>query len=90
MADLEGGGQISFLEWMLAGLPPGLALLRAYAAVVLANFVSHTAAANILVPLGATMAVGSEVHVAVPIALASSCAPSRCRGRRSPGERPSL
>ncbi len=59
----------------LEGLPvAGLALLMAYATVVLANFMSHTAAANILVPIGATMAAGAEVHVAVPIALASSCA----------------
>jgi sodium-dependent dicarboxylate transporter 2/3/5 len=41
---------------------------------VLSNFMSNTAAANILIPIGVTMAVGNEGWVALPIALAASCA----------------
>lgn len=66
--------------WIVEQLPvEGLGLLplaaaMAFLTVVLSNFMSNTAAANILVPIGATMAVGNEVWVAVPIALAASCA----------------
>jgi sodium-dependent dicarboxylate transporter 2/3/5 len=66
--------------WIVEQLPvEGLGLLplaaaMAFLTVVLSNFMSNTAATNILVPIGATMAVGNEVWVAVPIALAASCA----------------
>jgi sodium-dependent dicarboxylate transporter 2/3/5 len=44
------------------------------ATVLLSNFMSNTAAANIVIPLSVTMAVGAEARVAVPIALSASAA----------------
>jgi solute carrier family 13 (sodium-dependent dicarboxylate transporter), member 2/3/5 len=66
--------------WLVGSLPVGelgllaLALAAAYATVVLSNFMSNTAAATILIPLGIALAHGSEGLVAVPIALAASAA----------------
>jgi sodium-dependent dicarboxylate transporter 2/3/5 len=66
--------------WLVAGLPveglgvAGVALVMAFVTVALSNFMSNTAAANILIPIGATMAMGLEARVAVPIALAASAA----------------
>ncbi len=66
--------------WLVARLPSqelgpvGLALAMAYGAALVSNFMSNTAAANILVPLGASLAVGGEAPVVLPIALAASSA----------------
>lgn len=67
-------------RWLVGFVPTGtlgklgLAVVLAYLAAGLSNFMSNTAAANILVPLGA--ALGGEVDPAmvVPIALGASAA----------------
>ncbi len=67
-------------SWLVGFVPTGklgklgLAVVLAYLASGLSNFMSNTAAANILVPLGA--ALGGEVDPAmvVPIALGASAA----------------
>jgi solute carrier family 13 (sodium-dependent dicarboxylate transporter), member 2/3/5 len=67
-------------RWLVGFVPTGtlgrlgLALVLAFLASGLSNFMSNTAAANILVPLGA--ALGAEVDPAtvVPIALGASAA----------------
>lgn len=67
-------------EWIVGQLPIqglgqlGWAFLLAYTTVVLSNFMSNTAAANILVPLGITLAVGFETTVAIAIAFGASAA----------------
>ncbi len=52
----------------------GVALAMAYLCLILSNFMSNTAAANILVPIGLAMAVGFEANIVVPIALGASAA----------------
>jgi sodium-dependent dicarboxylate transporter 2/3/5 len=68
-------------DWLVASLPlsglgvVGIALVMAYACAAMSNFMSNTAAANVLLPIGATMAAaGFEARVAVPIALGASAA----------------
>ncbi len=67
-------------DWIVAKLPVeylgpvGLAFLMTYVTVILANFMSHTAAANILIPLAVTMAAGFEATTAVAVALGASSA----------------
>jgi len=52
----------------------GVALVMAYACTAMSNFMSNTAAANVLLPIGVTLATGFEARVAIPIALAASAA----------------
>jgi len=52
----------------------GATLLMVYVTVLLSNFMSNTAAANVLIPIGMTLAMGSEARMAVSIALAASAA----------------
>ena len=67
-------------DWIVAKLPVemlspvGLAFLMAYVTVILSNFMSNTAAANILIPLVVTMAAGFEATVAIAVALGASSA----------------
>ena len=67
-------------DWIVAKLPVeflspvGLAFLMAYVTVLLSNFMSNTAASNILVPLAITMAAGYEVTVAIAVAIGASSA----------------
>ncbi len=67
-------------NWIVAKLPVeflgpvGLAFLMAYVTVMLSNFMSNTAASNILIPLVVTMAAGSEATVAIAVAIAASSA----------------
>jgi sodium-dependent dicarboxylate transporter 2/3/5 len=67
-------------SWLVDSLPVSslgrlsLGLAVAYATAALSNFMSNTAAANILVPIGVALGQGFEGLVAVPIALAASCA----------------
>jgi solute carrier family 13 (sodium-dependent dicarboxylate transporter), member 2/3/5 len=67
-------------DWMIHQLPVdsvgpvGLVVLMAAVTVVLCNFMSHTAGANILVPLGVSLATGSEVLMAMGVAFGASSA----------------
>jgi sodium-dependent dicarboxylate transporter 2/3/5 len=66
-------------RWLVGFVPEGLgrmglALVLAYLAAGLSNFMSNTAAANILVPLGAAMGAEVDPAVVVPIALGASAA----------------
>lgn len=66
--------------WLVSSLPVssvsriGVALVLAYAVAVLSNFMSNTAAANILVPVAVELGRGYEPLAVVPIALAASSA----------------
>ena len=67
--------------WIVSSLPVGdlgplgVALLMAYATMLLSNLMSNTAAANILVPIGISLAAaGGEALIALSIALAASTA----------------
>ena len=67
-------------EWIVGHLPlnglgqAGLVLLLAYTTVIMSNFMSNTAAANILIPLGVALATGFESSMAVAIAFGASAA----------------
>ena len=67
-------------SWLVEALPLAglgmlpLALSLAYLTSFVSNFMSNTAAANILVPIGAALAVGFEAQVVVPMALSASAA----------------
>jgi sodium-dependent dicarboxylate transporter 2/3/5 len=67
-------------QWMVEQAPigssgaVGLALGLSYLCVLLSNFMSNTAAANILVPFGIGIATGFEAAVALPLALSASAA----------------
>jgi sodium-dependent dicarboxylate transporter 2/3/5 len=59
----------------LAGVPRvALALALAYAASLLSNFMSNTAAATILIPVAIELGRGNESLSVVPVALAASAA----------------
>jgi len=59
----------------LNGLPPlAIACALGYLTVLLSNFMSNTAAANVLVPIGIALAAGFEANVAVLIAFGASAA----------------
>jgi solute carrier family 13 (sodium-dependent dicarboxylate transporter), member 2/3/5 len=66
--------------WLVDRLPTAglgrvaLAMGLAFAAALLSNVMSNTAAANVLVPIGIALAPGFEEMIAVPIALAASSA----------------
>ncbi len=66
-------------RWLVGFVPEGLgkmglALVLAFLASGLSNFMSNTAAANILVPLGAALGTAVDPTVVVPIALGASAA----------------
>lgn len=67
-------------EWIVGHLPLqglgqiGLVLLLSYTTVVMSNFMSNTAAANILIPLGIALATGFESSMAIAIAFGASAA----------------
>jgi sodium-dependent dicarboxylate transporter 2/3/5 len=54
--------------------PMLLVISLTYLTVILSNFMSATAAANIVIPLAITMAPGSEAVLAIAVALGVSCA----------------
>jgi sodium-dependent dicarboxylate transporter 2/3/5 len=72
--------QTGLAEWIVNRLPLEhmspvvLAFLMGYLTVLLSNFMSHTAASNILVPIGMAVATGFEPRVVIPIALGASSA----------------
>jgi len=67
-------------SWIVEQLPVaslgliGGTLLLMYITVIFSNFMSNTAAANILIPISVMIATGFEASVAVPIAIAASSA----------------
>ena len=67
-------------DWIVAHIPheglgiAGIAAVVSFATVLLSNFMSNTAAANIVIPLSVTMVVGAEARIAIPIALSASAA----------------
>ncbi|MFQ5691867.1 MAG: SLC13 family permease, partial [Nitrospinota bacterium] len=67
-------------KWIVEFLPTeglgpfGIALGLAYLAVIISNFVSNTAVANLLVPIALPIAAGIEARIVVPVALAASTA----------------
>lgn len=67
-------------EWIIAYLPVsslgplGLVALMTTMTVVMSNFMSNTAAANILIPLGVSMATGTEALIALGVAFGASSA----------------
>jgi len=67
-------------SWIVYQLPTenvsatALVLVFGYATVLLSNFMSNTAASNVVIPLGIVMATGFEAAVAIPIAFAASAA----------------
>ncbi len=59
----------------VSGLGPiGLALGLGYVCTLMSNFMSNTAAANVLIPVAMSLATGFEARVALPLALAASAA----------------
>jgi solute carrier family 13 (sodium-dependent dicarboxylate transporter), member 2/3/5 len=76
-----GVSETGLALWLVNLIPIGqlpfwaLAVALAYVALWLSNFMSNTAAANILVPLGlAVSGAGHQAELVVPIALAASAA----------------
>lgn len=67
-------------KWLVARLPVeslgplAVALFLAYLCSALSNFMSNTAAANILIPIAAALGHSQQIHFVVPIALAASSA----------------
>ncbi len=67
-------------SWMASTLPSdnlsviGLAFGFSYLTVILSNFMSNTAAANILIPIGLAASASMEPLVVIPIALGASSA----------------
>ena len=67
-------------SWIVQQIPTddvsatALVLIFGYATVLLSNFMSNTAASNVVIPLGIVMATGFEASVAIPIAFAASAA----------------
>lgn len=75
-----GVRETGLAEWLVAQLPIAslgpmmIAFILAYVASILSNFMSNTAAANILVPIGMAIGLGLEAIIVVPIALGASAA----------------
>ncbi len=67
-------------DWLVGSLPLdrvsafAVVLLLAYVTTALSNLMSNTAAANILVPIGVVVGVGSEAATVVPLAIGASAA----------------
>ena len=75
-----GVDRTGLADWLVTQLPIDaagpltIAAILAMATAVLSNFMSNTATANIVIPIGIALAPGAEAAVAVPIALAASAA----------------
>lgn len=67
-------------DWLVQQLPlstlsvVGIALVMAFATMFLSNLMSHTAAANVIIPLALALLGSANALLAVPIALAASLA----------------
>lgn len=72
--------QTGLAEWLVSRIPVGslgplgIAMCLAYLCALLSNFMSNTAAANILIPIAAAFSVAGPGQFVVPIALAASAA----------------
>ena len=66
--------------WLVLQIPSDIlsplimAACLAYLCSALSNFMSNTAAANILIPIGMALGIGMEINYVVPLALAASSA----------------
>lgn len=75
-----GVSETGLADWLVGKLPTDgaspllLAGIFAVTAMLLSNFMSNTAAANVIIPMGLALAVGSEALVVVPIAFGASLA----------------
>lgn len=75
-----GVAETGLASFLVERLPVGglsdfsMALMMAAIAILLSNFMSNTAAANILIPIGLAMGIGLERQVAISIALGASAA----------------
>jgi solute carrier family 13 (sodium-dependent dicarboxylate transporter), member 2/3/5 len=75
-----GVSETGLADWLVDILPTRgastlmLAVIFAVTAMVLSNFMSNTAAANVIIPMGLALAVGDEALVVVPIAFGASLA----------------
>jgi solute carrier family 13 (sodium-dependent dicarboxylate transporter), member 2/3/5 len=75
-----GVSETGLADWLVDMLPTRgastlmLAVIFAVTAMVLSNFMSNTAAANVIIPMGLALAVGNEALVVVPIAFGASLA----------------
>ena len=75
-----GVSETGLADWLVSKLPTDdasplvLAVIFAMTAMLLSNFMSNTAAANVIIPMGLALAVGSEAFVVVPIAFGASLA----------------
>ncbi len=67
-------------DWFVGALPldyltpSGVTYSLCYVTVVLSNFMSNTAATNILAPIGASILPGYEAQIAIPLAFGASAA----------------
>ena len=72
--------QTGLAEWLVQQIPIGaekpllMAAGLAFFCSALSNFMSNTAAANILIPIGLALGTGMEAIIVVPLALAASSA----------------
>lgn len=75
-----GIGETGLAQWMVDQLPTdalgltALALLFAYMTWLLSNFMSNTAATNILAPIGIALGAGYNPQIVIPLALGASAA----------------
>jgi sodium-dependent dicarboxylate transporter 2/3/5 len=67
-------------DWMVAKVPLhtlgplAMALALGYVVAIVSNFMSNTAAANVLIPIAISVSVGFEDQVVLPVAIAASAA----------------
>ena len=75
-----GVAETGLADWLIAQVPTEtigrltLAIAMCYVCMTLSNFMSNTAATNIIIPVAAAIGTGFDVKIIVPIALAASTA----------------
>jgi solute carrier family 13 (sodium-dependent dicarboxylate transporter), member 2/3/5 len=75
-----GVSETGLADWLVEKLPTRgatplvLGAVLAVTAMIMSNFMSNTAAANVIIPMGLALAAGNEALVVVPIAFGASLA----------------